>query len=258
MKGQYTVKAQHPWMSEPERYVFKHGATGQTKAEMAAKALIQERTEKGWNCTLSYTMTASDVTYPAKVKADPQPVPDVHAGEQEYLRQSGVPYLPQYVEYLSTGLSIAEIARRDNIQHYDLGAAFKKVANRLRERRQRILWEEYNTTENRTKHRERSIEQIKAALEQGHCDHIDLFFTVIDPTLVAEIRKSYFFKVEHVDKIIKWMKETKQFWRENDLDYLLYVKDRIDHKDWENAFWIFTDPMRNLDTDPTFVKPYFD
>jgi hypothetical protein len=90
-------------------------------------------------------------------------------------------------------------------------------------------------------------------LSEGQHDKIPLFFTIIDSTLVRDLRGHNLTTVGDLAAAAQLIREHPTMWMPNDADYVSFCLARIAEQAWGDVFWFISNPMHDLKADPTFV-----
>lgn len=228
--GKFVVTARHPWANSDEKYVFEFVENSIGGAKAKAQALIQNRTASGFTCSLHREQVWDAETFRPTVEVSEKPTASLHDDFRKHLEADGARFIDQTIEYLEGGLKLSEISRRDHIPYATLNAALTRNARcfrRLQNRR--------DNERLRLKH-EKLVGQIRAAIDRGNAGLVDLFYTVIDKTLVQQLKENGIQRVDQLQQGIDLIQKNRDHWMPNDLDYLTFTKGRVDQQDWEKAF----------------------
>lgn len=238
--GKFVVTARHPWSASDEKYVFDFMGDATGGAEAKARALIAKRTAAGFTCSLHREQTWEAETFNATVHVGEKPTADLHDDNRKQLEAEGARYIDQTIEYWESGMKQSDISRRDGIPYGTLSSALARNV--------RCLMRVQNKRDNerlRLKH-EKLVGQIRAAIDRGDAGLVDLFYTVIDKTLVQQLKENGIQRVDQLQQGIDLIQKNRDHWMPNDLDYLTFTKGRVDQQDWEKAFPILAQAWHSV------------
>lgn len=230
VSGKFVVIARHPWAKSDEKYCFAFDGESSEEAEVSARGLIDARTASGFTCTLHKEQNWKPETFKSTVEVGEKPTADLHDDTRNQLEAFGARYIDQTIEYWETDATLSEISTRDSIPYATFTAAMSRNCSMLQR-----LDNKRDNERLKIKH-EKLVGNIMALIDRGAVGLIDLFFTVIDRTLVQQLRDSGVERVEQLQQGIDLIKANKDQWMPNDLEYLTYTKDRIEGKEWVKAF----------------------
>jgi hypothetical protein len=252
MRGTFAVKSKHPWQKQVERNIFQY-SDDETKseAETKARALIKERTARGWECVLTHDVIYAAEDHPPLFAFKRKPSPNIDMPFEDYLIHSGARYIEPFFAY-ENGEIGRDVCKKFNISMNALSSAVqenRRILNAYEYKRRT----RYDNPDLRKEHREKTIVDLHKTIETGDVGQINLFFTVLHQSLVKDLKDHGICTVGQIDEADRMISAKPEQWMENDPKYISYAKGRLAEKDWDKLFWFREQPFKYLEKDPTFV-----